>query len=90
MVGVEAGAAGGGVTAEVEAVFEGDGDAEEGLVLCGIECCEGFRLFGQVGGVLGDVDVVAGVGVGVGEGVGGDLLGGDVVGGEALLELLNG
>ena len=77
VVGVEARAAGGDVAAEIEAVFERDGDAVEGGALRGVEGFEGCCLGGEVGGVLGEVDVVVGVRVRVGEGVGGDLVRGE-------------
>ena len=90
VVGVEARAAGGDVAREIEAVFEGDGDAVEGGALCGVQGFEGCGLREEVGGALGEVDVVAGVGVGVGEGVGGDFVRGDGGFAEGLLELLEG
>ena len=88
VVGVEARAAGGDVAAEIEAVFEGDGDAVEGGALRGVEGFEGGGLGEDVGGALGEVDVVVGVGVGVGEGCGGDFVRGGGGFAEGLLELL--
>ena len=75
---------------EIEAVFEGDGNAVEGGALCGVQAFEDGGLGEEVGGALGEVDVVVGVGVGVGEGLCGDLLRGGGGFAEGLLELLEG
>jgi len=66
VVAVEERAAGGGEAGEVEAVFEGYGDAPERL-RCEVVAVECVGLRAGPGGVLCKVDVAAGVGVGVGE-----------------------
>jgi len=65
VVAVERGTAGGREAGEVEAVFERDGDAPESL-RCDVVAVERVGLRAGPGGVLREVDVVAGIGVGVG------------------------
>ena len=65
VLGVEAGGAGGDGAGDVEAVFDGDGDAVEGgaVLWFGKEVRELFGAMKGFGGVGGDVGVVRGVAV---------------------------